>query len=51
MVLDRLTMENPPVRRRTSPWAENFTRLKTIGDPDGLKGRAETVTEMLGGVT
>ncbi|GAA5221552.1 SDR family oxidoreductase [Membranihabitans marinus] len=27
----------PPLRIRTSEWAEEFTKLKTIGDPDGLK--------------
>lgn len=29
--------ENPPLRIRTSAWAEEFTKLKTIGDPDGKK--------------
>ncbi|MDO6852057.1 SDR family oxidoreductase [Cellulophaga lytica] len=29
--------ENPPLRIRTSAWAEDFTKLKTIGDPDGKK--------------
>jgi len=49
VVLSCLTAEQPPLRCRTSPWSENFTRLKTAGDPDGLKGQAETVAEMLGG--
>ncbi|MBS9767422.1 MAG: SDR family oxidoreductase [Flavobacteriaceae bacterium] len=29
--------ENPPLRLRTSQWAENFTALKTQTDPDGKK--------------
>lgn len=29
--------KNPPLRIRTSAWAEDFTKLKTIGDPDGKK--------------
>lgn len=28
--------ENPPLRLRTSDWANEFTALKTKGDPDGL---------------
>jgi short-subunit dehydrogenase len=26
----------PPIRIRTSEWAENFAQLKTLGDPDGF---------------
>jgi hypothetical protein len=26
---------NPPLRIRTSDWAENFTAIKTQADPDG----------------
>lgn len=29
--------EQPPLRVRTSAWAEDFTKLKTALDPDGLK--------------
>jgi short-subunit dehydrogenase len=29
--------ENPPLRIRTSTWAENFCALKTQADPDGMK--------------
>jgi short-subunit dehydrogenase len=28
-------MENPPLRIRTSDWAENFCNIKTLADPDG----------------
>lgn len=30
-------MENPPLRVRTSEWAEKFCALKTKADPDGTK--------------
>lgn len=29
--------ENPPLRKRTSNWAEDFSKLKTASDPTGLK--------------
>ncbi|WP_200871421.1 SDR family oxidoreductase [Saccharicrinis fermentans] len=29
--------ENPPLRMRTSKWAEDFCKLKTKADPDGTK--------------
>lgn len=29
--------ENPPLRIRTSEWAEEFCSLKTVADPDGTK--------------
>ena len=37
VVLDVATSENPPIRIRTSEWAENLGHLKTMGDPDGTK--------------
>lgn len=37
IVLKVAQNENPPFRIRTSEWAENFTKLKTESDPDGLK--------------
>ncbi len=36
IILELIESENPPLRRRTSAWAEDFTRLKTMSDPDGL---------------
>ncbi len=30
-------LENPPLRVRTSKWAEDFCKLKTEADPDGTK--------------
>ena len=35
-VVAAIQSDAPPVRVRTSPWAEEFTRLKTHADPDGL---------------
>ncbi|MEH0156183.1 SDR family oxidoreductase [Limibacter armeniacum] len=37
VILDVAESENPPIRIRTSQWAEEFTRLKTEADPDGTK--------------
>ncbi len=39
--------ENPPIRIRTSEWAEEFTRLKTIGDPDGTRQQHAVVERFL----
>lgn len=35
VILQSTQQESPPLRIRTSEAAETFTRLKTIGDPDG----------------
>ncbi len=40
--------DDPPVRTRTSPWSEEFTKLKTIGDPDGKTLRAKVIADLLG---
>ncbi|NLR91407.1 SDR family oxidoreductase [Flammeovirga agarivorans] len=37
VLLDISKNENPPLRIRTSEWAEAFCRLKTQADPDGTK--------------
>lgn len=37
VVLDIAQNENPPLRIRTSQWAEDFCALKTQADPDGHK--------------
>lgn len=37
IVLSVAENENPPLRIRTSQKAEEFTHLKTVGDPDGTK--------------
>ncbi len=35
IILDIANTEQPPLRVRTSAWAEDFTKLKTAADPDG----------------
>lgn len=47
IILELLQMRNPPLRKRTSEWAENFTRLKTLGDPDGTKLNLEIKERLL----
>jgi len=37
VVIDVAKNENPPLRIRTSQWAEKFCELKTKADPDGTK--------------
>lgn len=37
VILKVATSENPPLRVRTSEWAENLCQLKTQADPDGGK--------------
>ena len=40
IVMDVIGAEEPPIRIRTSEWAENFTAHKTKADPDGKAGQA-----------
>ncbi len=35
IVTEAIESEDPPIRVRTSPWAEDFSRLKTEADPTG----------------
>ena len=37
VLLKVIKTENPPLRIRTSQWAEQFCGLKTQADPDGTK--------------
>ncbi len=37
VILKVAESENPPLRIRTSEWAENFCKIKTESDPDGTK--------------
>lgn len=50
VVLGAMESASPPVRLRTSEWAENLCRLKTSSDPDGKKMQAMVVETFLGGV-
>ena len=47
VVMQVMGAENPPVRTRTSEWAEAFTKLKTGLDPDGLKQQAQVIEQFL----
>lgn len=47
-IMNCMSDPNPPIRCRTSPWSQDFTRLKTSADPDGKKLQAEVVLAMLG---
>lgn len=40
--------ENPPLRKRTSDWAEELCELKTSADPNGLKLQTKVKKEFLG---
>ena len=37
VILQVAQAEQPPLRIRTSDWADEFTELKTATDPDGSK--------------
>jgi NAD(P)-dependent dehydrogenase (short-subunit alcohol dehydrogenase family) len=47
VVVDVIEAESPPIRVRTSAWAEEFTKLKTLADPDGKKLQAEVIERFL----
>ncbi|MHA7875043.1 SDR family oxidoreductase [Roseivivax sp.] len=47
VVMQALSAEEPPLRIRTSEWSEEFTRLKTGLDPDGLKQQRAVVAQFL----
>ncbi len=48
VIMDCVSSENPPLRTRTSPWSEEFTKLKTSADPDGSKLAKLVYEQMLG---
>jgi len=43
-----IASDAPPIRIRTSAWAEDFCALKTAPDPDGKKQQAMVVDRFLG---
>ncbi|MEO1083619.1 MAG: SDR family NAD(P)-dependent oxidoreductase, partial [Acidobacteriota bacterium] len=47
VVMECIDAEEPPIRRRTSPWAEGFTRFKTEPDPTGKKQQAAVIEQFL----
>lgn len=48
VILDVMGNPDPPIRLRTSAWAEAFSALKTQADPDGKKLQAQVIRDMLG---
>lgn len=47
IIMECLEAPEPPIRRRTSDWAEDFTRFKTAADPDGRKQQAAVISQFL----
>lgn len=47
VIINVAGQENPPLRIRTSEWAEAFTKLKTTADPDGTQLVAQVVKDFL----
>ncbi len=47
VVMEVLQAEKPPLRTRTSEWSEEFTKLKTVGDPTGRKLVEDVVERFL----
>lgn len=48
IVLATLADPAPPVRLRTSPWAEEFTAIKTAADPDGRRQQGDLIARNFG---
>ncbi|MSR11423.1 MAG: SDR family oxidoreductase [Gammaproteobacteria bacterium] len=48
VIVDCANNPQPPIRVRTSAWAENFCQLKTGLDPDGRKLQALVLKNVLG---
>ena len=49
MVIGCIEAAEPPIRIRTSAWAEDLCDLKTRADPDGKKLQKKVVEMFLGG--
>lgn len=47
VVMGAISSDEPPIRLRTSAWAENFCQLKTAADPDGKLQQAAVVETYL----
>ena len=47
VVMGVVDAADPPIRLRTSNWAEDFTKLKTQLDPDGKKQQAAVIEQFL----
>jgi NAD(P)-dependent dehydrogenase (short-subunit alcohol dehydrogenase family) len=49
IVMGCIESENPPIRIRTSSWANDLCELKTSADPDGRKLQRKVIDMFLGG--
>jgi NAD(P)-dependent dehydrogenase (short-subunit alcohol dehydrogenase family) len=47
VVMECVEADEPPIRVRTSDWAEEFTSLKTGLDPDGKKLQGQVIAQFL----
>ncbi len=47
VIMGCIEADNPPIRKRTSKWGEEFVGLKTDLDPDGKKQQAKVIEEFL----
>lgn len=47
VILECLQDKNPPIRKRTSKWSEDFVGLKTNLDPDGKQQQSNVIEEFL----
>jgi len=47
VILEVAQSNNPPLQTRTSKWSNEFTKLKTVGDPDGTKLVMEVINKTL----
>lgn len=47
VIMECVAADQPPIRCRTSKWAEEFTSLKTGLDPDGTKQRDRVFAQFL----
>ncbi len=47
VVMQAMDASEPPIRVRSSKWAEEFTALKTGLDPDGRKLQAQVIARFL----
>jgi len=48
VILGVVESDDPPVRIRTSEWAEELCRMKTSADPDGKLFRVKVARDFLG---
>jgi hypothetical protein len=48
VIVNCIESSNPPLRCRTSAWAENFCRFKTQSDPTGKLQQDEVARNVLG---